>query len=181
MVGKVNRSHICISPIRYKTEGGVLTLKKCLKQITVWLRHFFWVCVVVAHMLLSGIVYLHRSIYEYQVSAGQYINRYLFTNVSLPGQRAEVELQVSLQVFRGRFVSMQVRSWVLKITWWQTQVEKYFTYTVILICVCIMRRQAALQRFWVGLLEKVWGELQALWRWVWLPPLHFCAAVPPTL
>lgn len=73
-------------------------------------------CVVVAHMLLSGIVYLHRSIYEYQVSAGQYINRYLFTNVSLPGQRAEVELQVSLQVFRGRFVSMQVRSWVLKIT-----------------------------------------------------------------
>lgn len=43
-----------------------------------------------------------------------YYYRHLFTNVLLPGQGAEVELQITLQVFRGRFVSLQAWSWVLK-------------------------------------------------------------------
>lgn len=40
---------------------------------------------------------------------------HVFTNVLLlPGQRTEVELQVSLQVSGGRFVALQAWSWVLK-------------------------------------------------------------------
>lgn len=55
----------------------------------------------------------------------KYYHKHVFTNMLLlPGQRAEVELQVALHVFRGRFVRLQAWSWVLQHIMGQTQGQK---------------------------------------------------------
>lgn len=98
----------------------------------------------------------------------------------LPGQRAEVELQVTLQVFRGGCVSLQAWSWILN-----TQTIKIISHCQTHHVSGTQTEWEALQRFWVGLQEKVQAELQGLWSWdhqgQWLfhsvAPLHW----PPLL